>query len=48
MAEGENDFVTARIARFNVTGSAYARTHGTRPATIGMVLSSSPLAVLAW
>lgn len=27
---------------------AYALEHGTRPATIGLVLSSSPLALLAW
>lgn len=30
------------------TGMAYALEHGTRPATIGAVLSSSPLAALAW
>ncbi|KAH6643082.1 epoxide hydrolase-like protein [Boeremia exigua] len=30
------------------TGSAYAQEHGTRPSTIGNVLSSSPLALLAW
>ncbi|KAF2099549.1 alpha/beta-hydrolase [Rhizodiscina lignyota] len=29
-------------------GSAYALEHATRPATIGFVLSSSPLALLAW
>lgn len=29
-------------------GSAYAMEHGTRTATIGLVLSSSPLALLAW
>lgn len=29
-------------------GSAYAREHGTRTATIGLVLSSSPLALLSW
>lgn len=29
-------------------GSAYAWEHATRPATIGFVLSSSPLALLAW
>lgn len=33
---------------FNETGSAYAREHGTRTATIGLVLSSNPLALLAW
>ena len=30
------------------TGMAYAQEHGTRPATIGLVLSSSPIALLAW
>lgn len=29
-------------------GTAYAKEHGTRPATIGFVLASSPLALLAW
>ncbi|GAB7351144.1 hypothetical protein MBLNU459_g1599t1 [Dothideomycetes sp. NU459] len=33
---------------FGETGNAYAREHGTRTATIGLVLSSSPLAMLAW
>jgi pimeloyl-ACP methyl ester carboxylesterase len=30
------------------TGSAYAQEHATRPSTIGSVLSSNPLALLAW
>ncbi|EOA91286.1 uncharacterized protein SETTUDRAFT_162049 [Exserohilum turcica Et28A] len=29
-------------------GTAYAQEHGTRPSTIGNVLSSNPLALLAW
>ncbi|KAF1974119.1 epoxide hydrolase-like protein [Bimuria novae-zelandiae CBS 107.79] len=29
-------------------GTAYAQEHGTRPSTIGHVLSSNPLAMLAW
>jgi microsomal epoxide hydrolase len=29
-------------------GTGYAKEHGTRPATIGLVLASSPLALLAW
>jgi microsomal epoxide hydrolase len=33
---------------FGKTGTAYALEHTTRPATIGFVLSSSPLALLAW
>ncbi len=35
-----NDF--ARI------GSAYALEHATRPSTIGFVLASNPIALLAW
>jgi len=37
-----------RLNAFNETGSAYALEHATRPSTIGIVLSSSPLALLAW
>jgi microsomal epoxide hydrolase len=37
-----------RYGNFMNVGSAYAREHGTRPATIGLVLSSSPIALLAW
>ena len=37
-----------RAAEFPKTGNAYALEHGTRPATIGLVLSSSPIALLAW
>ncbi|KAK4940405.1 hypothetical protein LTR10_019511 [Elasticomyces elasticus] len=37
-----------RMRGFIETGSAYAQEHGTRPATIGFVLASSPLALLAW
>jgi len=37
-----------RYANFGSMGNAYAREHGTRPATIGLVLSSSPIAQLAW
>lgn len=37
-----------RMNEFNATGNAYGRMHGTRPSTIGHVLSSSPLALLAW
>lgn len=33
---------------WRVSGTAYAMEHGTRPSTIGHVLSSSPLALLAW
>ncbi|OCK85894.1 putative epoxide hydrolase [Lepidopterella palustris CBS 459.81] len=38
----------ARMKGFYDHGRAYALEHGTRPSTIGHVLSSSPLALLAW
>ena len=37
-----------RYTDFGTKGHAYADEHGTRPATIGLVLSSSPIALLAW
>ncbi|KAH0611648.1 uncharacterized protein H6S33_010913 [Morchella sextelata] len=37
-----------RAKAFRTTGGAYGLTHATRPSTIGHVLSSSPLALLAW
>lgn len=37
-----------RVKHWRATGIGYALEHGTRPATIGLVLSTSPLAVLAW
>ncbi|KAF2136230.1 uncharacterized protein K452DRAFT_237850 [Aplosporella prunicola CBS 121167] len=37
-----------RGAEFMATGAAYAIEQGTRPSTIGLVLSTSPLALLAW
>lgn len=33
---------------FETYGNAYSKEHGTRPATIGLVLSSSPIALLGW
>jgi microsomal epoxide hydrolase len=38
----------ARFKKFMTTGTAYSMEHGSRTATIGLVLSSSPLALLAW
>ena len=38
----------ARAESFNAQGDAYAREHGQRPATIGLLLSTSPLALLIW
>ena len=37
-----------RGAAFQSAGMAYAMKHATRPATIGLVLSASPIALLAW
>ncbi|KAK3713535.1 hypothetical protein LTR37_008493 [Vermiconidia calcicola] len=37
-----------RMKDFGTMGDSYARMHGTRPSTIGLVLSSSPIALLAW
>jgi microsomal epoxide hydrolase len=37
-----------RAEDFIGRGRAYAIEHSTRPGTIGLVLSSSPLAFLAW
>lgn len=37
-----------KAAEWRTAGSGYALEHATRPATIGLVLSSSPLALLAW
>lgn len=37
-----------RAEGFGLYNSAYAIEHGTKPATIGFVLDSSPLALLAW
>jgi len=37
-----------RMNEFMEVGKAYAVEHGTKPSTIGLVLSSSPMAQLAW
>lgn len=37
-----------RSTTWNTTGRGYMIEHGTRPATVGLALSSSPLALLAW
>ena len=49
--EGVTDEELAHLARgaqWLQKGMAYAMMHSTRPSTIGLVLSSSPLALLAW
>ncbi|KAL9105911.1 MAG: hypothetical protein Q9227_008970 [Pyrenula ochraceoflavens] len=37
-----------KLTEFRSTGSGYSNMHATRPATIGMVLQSSPIALVAW
>lgn len=37
-----------RGLQFTATGSAYAAMHATKPSTLGLVLSRSPLSTLAW
>ena len=37
-----------RMFNFTTTGSSYMSEHGLRPSTIGLVLSSSPFALLEW
>ncbi|KAL4948807.1 Alpha/Beta hydrolase protein [Aspergillus filifer] len=38
----------SRSASWQKTGFAYALEHATRPGTVGLAMSSSPLALLAW
>ena len=38
----------SRLAEFATTGNAYTKEHGTKGATIGLVLSTSTLALLAY
>ncbi|KAJ9602606.1 hypothetical protein H2200_012799 [Cladophialophora chaetospira] len=48
---GSTEIEAKGVERFNAfasDGSAYAYFHGSRPATVGFVLSSSPVAQLAW
>lgn len=40
--------IIERTETWRQTGLAYALEHGTRPATAGLAISSSPLALLAW
>lgn len=40
--------VVERNLAFRAHGFAYAQMHGTRPATAGFVLQSSPVALLSW
>lgn len=37
-----------RMNAFAANGSSYIFEHGQRPSTVGLVLSSNPLAMLAW
>lgn len=48
LTSAEDRAFAARTQQFLLTGSAYAMEHGTRTSTIGLVLNSNPLALLAW
>lgn len=37
-----------RMTKFVTLGTGYATEHGTRPSTIGHVIASNPMALLAW
>ncbi|KAF2660982.1 alpha/beta-hydrolase [Lophiostoma macrostomum CBS 122681] len=37
-----------RMKTFRASGTAYGQMHATRPSTLGLALSSSPLALLSW
>lgn len=47
MDEVEREAV-GRAQKWITTGIGYALEHGTRPGTIGSVVASNPLAMLAW
>lgn len=47
LTESERAGVERGMA-FVATENAYAKEHASRPATIGLVLSTNPLALLAW
>ncbi|KAF5524013.1 putative epoxide hydrolase [Colletotrichum aenigma] len=40
--------MTQKMLKWRSTGMSYALEHGLRPATIGLVLSASPISLLAW
>jgi microsomal epoxide hydrolase len=44
----EEQEIMDRAEAWRQTGLAYGLEHGTRPATVGLTMSSSPLALLAW
>ncbi|KAH6668254.1 Alpha/Beta hydrolase protein [Halenospora varia] len=46
--DDQDRVAVARGAEFHRTGSAYGSEHATRPGTIGFVLSSNPVSLLAW
>ncbi|KDN35817.1 alpha/beta-hydrolase, partial [Tilletiaria anomala UBC 951] len=47
LSENEKNGIR-RAIEFQSNGSAYAQFHSTRPATLGLVMQHSPLALLAW
>jgi hypothetical protein len=44
----EDLHILERTMKWQQDGMAYALEHGTRPATVGLAISSSPLSLLAW
>jgi hypothetical protein len=44
----EESQILERTEAWRQTGLAYALVHGTRPSTVGLAISSNPLALLAW
>ncbi|KAI1733656.1 Alpha/Beta hydrolase protein [Xylaria scruposa] len=48
MLSSEESQIIQRTETWRQTGLAYALEHGTRPATVGLAISASPLAMLAW
>ncbi|KAI0141902.1 Alpha/Beta hydrolase protein [Xylariaceae sp. FL1272] len=44
----EESHIMKRVAAWQQTGLAFTLQHGTRPATVGLAISSNPLALLAW
>ncbi|KAJ3576919.1 hypothetical protein NPX13_g3550 [Xylaria arbuscula] len=48
LLSAEESQIVQRTETWRQTGLAYALEHGTRPATVGLAISASPLAMLAW
>ncbi|KAI0856214.1 Alpha/Beta hydrolase protein [Xylaria cubensis] len=48
LLSSEESQIVQRTETWRQTGLAYALEHGTRPATVGLAISASPLSMLAW